>query len=702
MERLCDEVVQIVFYDLADPGPLTLVNKRFYHFSQDPYIRAHYFLSHYGPTEAIFHALGRGKILNEQVLDILLTSGAHLSRYLVQVSMHHYFHTATYFIKSNWVRNVPFGVFMHFLKVYYLLTNYTFFLQVYQDPLMAQFPLALAIEPRLLPYAVDNGFTMDSKYRDFVFRKMFERTSTNETEQIVHNVKELCRLDTTMFVSRTVAAEVCMEAKTNVAGYTALKALDKCGDLRFELAKTGEVVLNYGIREIHNNNDGTGRKGLTSTETKELIMELISRCLEVPCKGKLLNELKSSWPSDVVNDALKTSIEKHRIGVEDLPPSDDFIACRNFKAKLSQDYARFITFNGEQGDSIEHEGDKCDVQVHSELDEPGLGGKNIIADNVDDSANLGHISQETLTSMIRNDELMPVRPRRRTNYHHYHGTLPTHLSTKLSYPDDALPVAQWVKKAYGHRSLITAIFMIHAVINENDSILECYLSRSADSMRHAHARSCERVPVTLKHFKLLAHLGKQPRYRLYHEIESNCEFFLDEEDYIKQDAKSDNGSRSIKDEASLSPSTSPRAKTEARRRKRPRRSATAVRSYVIPDSDDDAIVDDEEVSNKPRVVESNLQKWILHLSELLKDEQHKHNERKRKHNASLEPGVKSRVYKSDFYRSLTSNLRDLRKSEDAKQIALYGHVNTLETYTSDDDDDYLHTRTKRRKTTRQI
>jgi len=28
---------------------------------------------------------------------------------------------------------------------------------------MAQFPLVLAVEPRLLPYAVANGFHMDSK-----------------------------------------------------------------------------------------------------------------------------------------------------------------------------------------------------------------------------------------------------------------------------------------------------------------------------------------------------------------------------------------------------------------------------------------------------------------------------------------------------------------------------------------------------------
>jgi len=39
-----------------------------------------------------------------------------------------------------------------------------------------------------------------------------------------------------MFVSRTVAAEVCMEAKANEVGYAALKQLDKSGHLRFELS----------------------------------------------------------------------------------------------------------------------------------------------------------------------------------------------------------------------------------------------------------------------------------------------------------------------------------------------------------------------------------------------------------------------------------------------------------------------------------
>ena len=39
-----------------------------------------------------------------------------------------------------------------------------------------------------------------------------------------------------MFISRTVAAEVLMEAESNRAGYAALKTLDREGGLRFSLA----------------------------------------------------------------------------------------------------------------------------------------------------------------------------------------------------------------------------------------------------------------------------------------------------------------------------------------------------------------------------------------------------------------------------------------------------------------------------------
>jgi hypothetical protein len=67
-------------------------------------------------------------------------------------------------------------------------------------------------------------------------------------------------------------------------------------------------------------------------------------------------------------------------------------------------------------------------------------------------------------------------------------------------------------------------------------------------------------------------------------------------------------------------------------RKRLRRSAAStVKSYVVPDSDDEAIVDEKpdvypwgEVKKaKQRKVESNLQRWIKHLTSLQKEEQKK-------------------------------------------------------------------------------
>jgi hypothetical protein len=54
-----------------------------------------------------------------------------------------------------------------------------------------------------------------------------------------HSCANSCRLTCgpyyRMFLSRTVTAEVCMEAKTNEHAYNALKRLDKGGELLFEL-----------------------------------------------------------------------------------------------------------------------------------------------------------------------------------------------------------------------------------------------------------------------------------------------------------------------------------------------------------------------------------------------------------------------------------------------------------------------------------
>ena len=52
-----------------------------------------------------------------------------------------------------------------------------------------------------------------------------------------------------MFLSRTVAAEICMEAKSNDIAYSVLKKLDRSGDLLFELRHVsligrGNLLLN--------------------------------------------------------------------------------------------------------------------------------------------------------------------------------------------------------------------------------------------------------------------------------------------------------------------------------------------------------------------------------------------------------------------------------------------------------------------------
>lgn len=70
------------------------------------------------------------------------------------------------------------------------------------------------------------------------------------------------------------------------------------------------------------------------------------------------------------------------------------------------------------------------------------------------------------------------------------------------------------------------------------------------------------------------------------------------------------------------------SESSLRGKKRPRRqAAVTVSSYVVPDSDDEAIADDEWDYLAPRKgkrkEETNLQKWIHHLAILLKDEQRK-------------------------------------------------------------------------------
>ena len=65
-----DEIIQLILNELDDPTNFSLVSKRYYIFTQDPYVRSSYFLSRYGRIQALYWALGRGRLMNAKVVDV--------------------------------------------------------------------------------------------------------------------------------------------------------------------------------------------------------------------------------------------------------------------------------------------------------------------------------------------------------------------------------------------------------------------------------------------------------------------------------------------------------------------------------------------------------------------------------------------------------------------------------------------------------
>ncbi|KAI0801815.1 hypothetical protein BC629DRAFT_140226 [Irpex lacteus] len=873
MDCLCDEVVQLIINELDDPTHFSLVSKKFYAFTQDPYVRAWYFISRYGKIQALYWALGRGRLMNGKVIDTLLSSGAHLSRYFVQCAMHHYYRTAQVpFVKTPWVRSMDLAVFTHFQTVAVqhfgniplgkgdddgslvdavikesrfpveqrqikwetlkeVLEKFKFIPFCHKDAMMANYPLVLAIEPRLLPYARANGFTMDHKYRNFVFRKMFEKPAISfegRADEIVRNVKELSRLDHRMFLSRTVAAEICMEAKTNDQAYNALKRLDKEGFLRFELANVVESLIKTFantrsvmspstfnvLKELFQDfpsNDPVVRHvlllqvfvceiaataipptaptsspdawktfvdkcqariesinlppverrdllevlsskfaperfqgvlmygrltlGMSNKAVDDLIREAAYRCLEVGCKGKMLKRLVELYPP--VEDAVRRRVmEKYRLTMDDLPPWEDEDACMLYEAPLCQDFliprATMIERIQEltiardaavgSGGSAElvgqaqaQDGHPDAMQVDAEGPVEGAVEGTASSEQVmdmsaedEDEDDLGQIGQDSLSTMIRKDESAPTRSRRRF----YEFALFTDGQGKLQYPADHMLVGKWIRGHFGVRSGVTAVFMLHSVINGSPVVIQPYLGYGESWNQET------RVPITLKHFKLLARLGRAPPHLLFDEIEYGAEFYFSEEDYLSPEELNGTIVRhpkpkkrtsrikikmvseyTVKSESSPTPPVpedfAESSMSSSSSSRRPRRSAVSSISYVVPDSDDEAIADDGDeimrevkVIAKKRKVESNLQKWIKHLTALLKDEQRKYKERKKLVHASAAPGTKIRVPKNDFYKTLAAALTRLRKADKEKRQQLYGADIPDEDYSSGDEDEY--------------
>lgn len=122
--------------------------------------------------------------------------------------------------------------------------------------------------------------------------------------------------------------------------------------------------------------------------------------------------------------------------------------------------------------------------------------------------------------MIRKDE---TRGRRR--FYDFHTTY-NDTAGKLTYPPDYTPMGKFIRNLYGVRSGVSAVFMLHAVANGNPMVccwnfspsdiywLFIYVTLTQTVQGHAgfaENLSLEtRIPVTLKHFKILARLGRAP------------------------------------------------------------------------------------------------------------------------------------------------------------------------------------------------
>lgn len=187
------------------------------------------------------------------------------------------------------------------------------------------------------------------------------------------------------------------------------------------------------------------------------------------------------------------------------------------------------------------------------------------------------------------------------------------------------------------------------------------------------------VPITLQHFKLLARLGRGTCWSMYRDIEKGAEFYFNASDYlnsqpklgVKEEVKVEVNQPAIPSVASSSrrASSSRIPAEKSPNKKRPRRSvASGVRSYAVPDSDDEDIADVEEMTSamqniaKRRKVETNLQRWIKELSVLLKDENRKVRWCRRCHvgRADIVYSIKKRGRGSRKLRILTSRFVSIR------------------------------------------
>ena len=82
---------------------------------------------------------------------------------------------------------------------------------------------------------------------------------------------------------------------------------------------------------------GSAVLGMSEAEIKDLVQEVAFKCLEIGCKGKMLDKMVGLYT--FLKDAIRVHVVKtYRLDIADLPPSEDLRACQLYEAPLCQDF----------------------------------------------------------------------------------------------------------------------------------------------------------------------------------------------------------------------------------------------------------------------------------------------------------------------------------------------------------------------------
>ncbi|KZV70211.1 hypothetical protein PENSPDRAFT_665250 [Peniophora sp. CONT] len=669
-----DEVLQLILNEIAKPSAFVVLNRKLRAFASDAYVRARYFLARHGKAQALFYALGRGDIVTERVIEL---------------AVQHYHHGHVSFISRPWVRNLPFIVFARFLSlasarfdgefklptkkdpddgtkfqrwiderkrkigsdkekeargvVEELIERWRFQPVCDKDPALAHFALTLAVEPKILALAVANGYSVDP---------------------VAARYSRLMALS--LFLSRTVAAEICLEAKANKVAYDVLKALDRDGLLRFDLITLIQDLIKSFVT----------KRSITDSSTAAAIHHLFN---DLPAHAAndagvrhvvLLTIFSTSLTAHIANarllklglapdpvDAVPGVRQVYRVynTADTLAPISraELVAVllspyvRTHHAIAT--YARFYAFypnktvegmleevalaclklpgKGEMlemltrrytglrrilGQAIKtYKFELDDLPAHDASDGVKRRFRVALGRRMDDESvtmsdsYLGDLTHETLSESFARDV---VEERKPSGWQPYRGaralrgpqlerkkdvdakTKDVETTTKDGTPNEMpLSTARWVIDTFGSLSAQAAVFADHVVANWLDEKQTSRWRSSGDGAKDEG--TLDGVPMTMKHWEILARLGRQPLMgvqseRMLARVAAGETFYERAEDYIS---------------ASATPGSVLAAKSEADAEVgerlvaevlaslvRPRRAAAEkVKSYIELESDDD-------------------------------------------------------------------------------------------------------------------